>query len=105
MRIFYHYRPKFDVCLSIDARLIYAKPSSSDACEFPKGLLQRFVNEIKVYPENTFCGFVFFCFFFQMRTVWLSILSFLESYLKLEEIINTVFVDTRVYIRNSRSFQ
>ena len=38
------------VCLLIDARLIYAKPSSSDTCEFPKGLLHRFVNEIKVYP-------------------------------------------------------
>ena len=60
MRIFDHCRPKFDVCLSIDARLIYVKPSSSDACEFPKGLLQRFVNEIKVYPENTVSGFVFF---------------------------------------------
>ena len=36
------------------------KPSSSDVCEFPKGLLQRFVNEIKVYPENTVSGFVFF---------------------------------------------
>ena len=32
-----------------------------------------------------------------MRTVSLSILSFLESYLKSEEIINTVFVDTCVY--------
>ena len=44
-------------------------------------------------------------FFFQIRTVWFSTLSFLERYLKLEEIINTVFVDTRVYIRNSRSFR
>ena len=32
-----------------------------------------------------------------MRTVWLSILSFLESYLKLEEIINTVFILTPVF--------
>ena len=69
------------------------KPSSSDACEFLKGLLQRIVNETKVYPENTVSGFVFF---FQMRTVWLSILSFL--------VINTVFVDTRFFTQNSRSF-
>ena len=62
MRIFDCCRPKFGVCLSIDASLIYAKPSSSDACEFPKGLLQRFVNEIKVYSVRTL--FLDFCFFF-----------------------------------------
>ena len=50
---------------------------------------------LKFIPRTLFLDLYFF---FQMRTVWLSILSFLESYLKLEEIINTVFADTRVYI-------
>ena len=57
--------------------------------------------KLKFNPRTLFLDLYFF---FQMRTVWLSILSSLESYLKLEEIIDTGFVDTRVYIRNSRSF-
>ena len=57
--------------------------------------------KLKFIPRTLFLDL----YFFQIRTVWLSIQSFLESYLKLEEIINAVFVDTHVYIRNSRSFR
>ena len=58
--------------------------------------------KLKFIPRTLFLDLYFF---FKMRTVWLSILSFLESYLKLEEIIDSVFVDTSVYIRNPRSFR
>ena len=58
--------------------------------------------KLKFIPRTLFLDLYFF---FSNEDGLVEHPEFLESYLKLEEIINTVFVDTRVYIRNSRSFR